>query len=302
MEPERQKNLQKIGKIYNNLDVHFQIESTCFQALMISFERFMEPMPKHHHSSHSYEIHYISSGQGTVIIQKTSYLLTPGSLYVTGPYIDHEQLPDPSNPMTEYCIYLKELSSSNKTQDPLTHLLRSNPFWLGQDTQNVYPVLTGLFLELENRTLGTMDMVKCYLQQFLILLVRNYRRDSSDNFPALPFAGLDQNVLLIEESFLYEYATLTLDQLSSRLGLSQRQTERLLLKQYGCSFSKKRTDARMNAALIHLLKSDQSIADISQLIGYSCPEHFTHAFKRYFGKSPREYRKEHSFTPKATVV
>lgn len=295
MSQNSENNIQKIGKVYNNLDIHFQIESTQYQTLMISFERFVEPMPKHHHSSHSYEIHYISSGQGTVIIQDTSYLLTPGSLYVTGPYIDHEQLPDSNNPMTEYCIYLKEHSSSNKELAPLTHLIQSNPFWLGQDTQNIYPVLTGLFLELENRTLGTMDMVKSYLQQFLILLVRNYRQDSFENFPALPYASLDQNVLLIEESFLYEYATLNLDQLSSRLGLSHRQTERLLIKQYGYSFTQKRTDARMNAAIIHLLNSDRSISDISQQIGYASPEHFTHAFKRYFGKSPREYRKKSSF-------
>ncbi|MBN2221302.1 MAG: AraC family transcriptional regulator [Vallitaleaceae bacterium] len=299
---ENQGSLQKIGKVYNNLDLHFQFENDVYQALMISYEKFNTPMPKHHHSNHSYEIHYIRSGLGSVVIHNVVYNLVPGSLYVTGPYIDHEQIPDPKNPMVEYCIYLKKIPSTSKNQGTLSELIQKNPFWIGEDSQNLYPILSGLFLELDNHSLGAMEMAKTYLQQFLILLVRNYTQDTTFNGPSLPFASLDQNVLLIEESFLYDYASLSLDKLASRLGLSSRQTERLLEKHYSCSFSKKRTDARMSAALVLLTNTNQSVFEIGTQIGYSSPEHFAHAFKRYFGKSPREYRKEHSFPHKNAML
>ena len=76
-----------------------------------------------------------------------------------------------------------------------------------------------------------------------MLAVRNYESGGSK----LPFSPLaeksplpEQNYSLIEESFLYGYRDLTLEELSSHLGLSPRQTERLLRSQYGKTFRQKK--------------------------------------------------------------
>ena len=116
----------------------------------------------------------------------------------------------------------------------------------------------------------------------------------------MPFSPLaeksplpEQNYSLIEESFLYGYRDLTLEELSSHLGLSPRQTERLLRSQYGKTFRQKKNEAKMSAACLLLEEGKHSITDISLSLGYSSVEHFSAAFRRYFGMSPRDWKKSH---------
>lgn len=79
-----------------------------------------------------------------------------------------------------------------------------------------------------------------------------------------------------------------MDTISERIGLSRRQTERLLKEQYGKTFLQKRTEARMSAALIQL-ESKKTINQVAEIVGYSSCEHFTNAFKKFYGKSPWSY-------------
>ena len=53
---------------------------------------------------------------------------------------------------------------------------------------------------------------------------------------------------IIEDAFFYRYQTLTLTELAGLLNLSVRQTQRLLVSNFGKTFSQKLTDARMAAA------------------------------------------------------
>jgi AraC-like DNA-binding protein len=122
----------------------------------------------------------------------------------------------------------------------------------------------------------------------IILIIRNYEK-ASRSLNILPEFSLDvARNLTVEEAFLYEYKTITMDALSERIGLSKRQTERLLKEQYGKTFLQKRTQARMSAALI-LLEAGKTITQVAEIVGYSSCEHFTNAFKQFYGKSPRNY-------------
>lgn len=46
------------------------------------------------------------------------------------------------------------------------------------------------------------------------------------------------------------------------------------------------------AASILLTYSDRSISSIAEELGYSSVEHFSAAFRKYYNKSARQYRKE----------
>ena len=106
--------------------------------------------------------------------------------------------------------------------------------------------------------------------------------------PALTRAGL---MPVIEDAFFYRHRTLTLSDLASLLNLSQRQTQRLLRDNFGKTFSQKLTDARMAAASQLLAGTDLSVTEIAERSGYSSIEHFSAAFHRRMGCSPRAYRK-----------
>ena len=158
------------------LDVKTTIDNTTFLILNIAFEHFFKPLPRHSHGNNSYELHYIPNGLGQAVIDGSSYELTPGTLYMTGPHVEHEQIPSPMDPMTEYSIYfqLQEedtlLVFSGSTADKFL----KKRFWIGPDTQNLGVLMEQLFYELKYKYTGYMIQVEALLQQCLVKVVRNY--------------------------------------------------------------------------------------------------------------------------------
>lgn len=280
---------------YNDLDIKFSMENTNFYALHFACERFLRSIPSHSHSDNSYEIHYIPFGKGTVKIDQVIYQVVPNTLYITGPHVEHEQIPDKEDPMIEYCIYLKlEKKSHDKKkekQSSYLQLFETTRIWFGRDSQSIHPLMQQIFLELEKKYTGYMKQVETLLQQLIIQLIRNYESRQKSQSQTKPTDLAYSKYFIIEEYFLFEYTKLSLEDLSDRLGLSQRQTERLLKKHYGKTFLQKKSEARMSAASILLMDPNKRITDIALDLGYSSVEHFSNAFGRYYHKSARDYRK-----------
>ncbi len=148
-----------------------------------------------------------------------------------------------------------------------------------------------IFFELDHRYTGYMIQVETLLQQCVVKIVRNYenRRQSKVHFS--PSNLVDSKYIIVEESFLYEYETLTLESLAARLGLSIRQTERFLKEYYGKTFLLKKTEAKMSMAKIYLNDAGLNISEIADRLNYSSVQHFSYAFKQYYGISASIYRK-----------
>ena len=151
-----------------------------------------------------------------------------------------------------------------------------------------------IFLELKQLTYGYELMLPALLEQLILLVTRHYKAHQPVNSP-LPLASIhpdDLTYLTIEEAFLYDYKTLTLDGLAKQVNLGKRQTERLLQKHYNKTFSQKKTEARMSAACLLLQETNKPIATIAEELGYSSSEHFTYAYKKYYGTTPTAFRKQ----------
>jgi len=278
---------------YSDIDLRFSLEGANFTVLNLVYEQFHRSIPKHSHSQYSYEIHYISRGYGYAVIDNVRYRLTPGTVYITGPGIEHEQFPSEPDPMEEYCIYLRLDRTAKPAANAqlIPHFL-ATPFWFGEASAQLAAVIERIFYEMREKPLGYKSAVAVCLQQVLIALVRGYHMVSQPTDVPFDAANLfDQKYLIIEECFLYEYPTLTLTALADRLGLSTRQTERMLKEHYGKTFLQKRNEARMSAAAVELTTTDKSIGRIAEDLGYSAAEHFSNTFRRFYGVSAREYRR-----------
>ena len=277
---------------YHNLDISFLMGQAHFRVLNIAAERLERIIPSHRHGEGSYEIHYNASGCGQVRVGDCIYDLGPNSLYLVGPQVSHTQIPDPSNPQLDYCIYLQLSGTDASPEDSIARRFGRQTFWIGQDSQNILPLLEALFSELAQRRPGYTVWVESLLRQLVVCMTRNYGGSEfvSESFdPATPE---EARAFIIEEAFLYEYPTLTLESLSDRLGLGLRQTQRLLKQRYGKTFQQKRNEARMSAASILLTHTRRSVASIAEELGYSSAEHFTTAFKTAFQLSATEYRRK----------
>ena len=276
---------------YQDSNIAFLMDGESVYVGNIVYECFHRSIPMHSHSDNSYEIHYISSGHGKVTIEDCEYDTLPDTLYITGPHVRHSMIPDDKDPLSEYCIYLKLSPDAGNGKNVLSPIsaFRGMSIWYGQDGYGIYELMSSLFTELEKRSIGYRTVVESIIKQIIISCVRNYPVNEDNSVPK-GITSADNQYLIIEEAFLYEYASLTLPMLAGRLNLSTRQTQRLLTEHYGMNFQSKKTEAKMSAAALMLRLPDRTITGIADELGYSSVEHFSSAFKKYYGMSASRYR------------
>lgn len=277
--------------------VRFLLEGVVVNVLMVSYRRFTEVMPEHAHGENVYEIHLVTDGRGTVLLNREAHPVSGGILYITGPGVLHEQISEKENPVTEFGLYLQ--LEKDRPGGELVQGLRQHPTWYGRG-RAALPLLAGQILsEQAAEQPGSMEKLPHLLADFLIECIRSLlkvqEKEALLPAPEEKFSAhtvQEENAFLVtDEVFLYEYREITLQELARRLGFSVRQTQRLLYRIYGKSFTQKKLEARMSAALTLLQNSRFSITEISEQLGYSSMEHFSHAFAKYYGCVPSRLRK-----------
>jgi AraC-like DNA-binding protein len=83
-----------------------------------------------------------------------------------------------------------------------------------------------------------------------------------------------------------------IEQVADQLHVSVR-TLRRRLNEEGSSFRQQLEEVRFQLAKEYLLDTRLPLAEISDLLGYTEPGNFSHAFRRWSRLSPRDYRKHH---------
>ena len=82
-----------------------------------------------------------------------------------------------------------------------------------------------------------------------------------------------------------------IDYVAEKLGMTSRNLRRKLDAE-GSSFKQILAEVRHQLAKEYLATSSLPLEEISVLLGYSTPGNFSHAFKRWQGSSPRQFRQE----------
>lgn len=273
--------------------IHFTMNTLHITPVHVRQEQLRPLIAAHRHSNVSYEIHYTERGHGAVNIDGQSFDVFPNRLYVTGPGVVHAQYSDKDDPVVEYCLYLN-CRQLVRSPDDFLSLFADTPFWMGEDDGQISALLKQLIDENRRPQPDATAMSEALLRLIVIRLTRLYRSDPPPaarpaSAPALTRDGL---MPILEDAFFYRYATLTLQELSQLLSLSPRQTQRLLRASFGKTFSQKLAEARMSAASQLLKTTVLSITEISGRVGFSSVEHFSGAFRRFMGCSPREHRRQ----------
>ncbi len=278
-----------------NMNLKITVGGLALNVPYVLFGTFYRSFPEHIHSKRSYEMHFIPLGQGTLIANGHSYPIVPGTLFMTGPDVVHEQITNPLDPMSEYCICFELLDhepTRDQELDIITGTFAQTPFWFGQDTQNLMTLFEQLSFETTRKFIGYHRYVGTILEQIVVKLIRNYMGDQTAvSVSAIPLQTLDDNRLtIIEHSFLYQYRFITVQALASTLGLSVRQTERTIKQYYGMTFTQKRSISRLSAAAHFLTTTTMTISHIAETVGYSSLEQFCSAFKIHYGMPASRYR------------
>lgn len=278
-------------------DIHIDFQEGFIDILRLSFGEITTPIPYHSHGTNCFEFHFIATGQGTLLLDNQTFKLTENCFFITGPGIKHAQLPDSQLPLKEYCINFSiNFKSSTQTIAPLFHELFSMKDFFATEQHLLLERLQKIFEEFRLPQIGSIYYKKNLIEELLIYCIRLNPKNTPFESPT-KIKGISSETkhsLQIDQYFLGDYQNLSLNDLAQNISLSPRQTQRLLKQFYQQTFSEKLLEARMNTAVLLLKETDQSISHISENVGYSSVEHFTYAFKKYYGQTATSYRKKNS--------
>ncbi len=82
---------------------------------------------------------------------------------------------------------------------------------------------------------------------------------------------------------------LSVDTIADAVGASRAQLQRKVKDVTGTSVGSFVREVRLKQAAEMLLRGDTNIAQVGYAVGFTAPNIFSTAFKKYYGVSPKEY-------------
>ncbi len=264
-----------------NESIKFMMAKIYFSLAEFSILEIKEPTNLKFQGVDTLVFILIKKGNGKVIINKKEFLITEDSYIVIAPFSAYQLIPDG---YLEYYSFYLSVDKSRGYQN-YTYLL--NDSRVGIDKYNIAYLFNMLYKEFKEKQIGYSEIAVSMFKTIIVSILRNENITGE----RLSYWKLNNSQFQIEQILQNEFKTITLDELANKLFMSPRDLQRYLKENYRKSFIELRNDARMAFAANKLKYTDLSIADISDLVGYSSIEHFSYAFKKYYGISPLKYRK-----------
>ncbi|GGG62741.1 AraC family transcriptional regulator [Paenibacillus radicis (ex Gao et al. 2016)] len=284
-------------------DIHvLRFHLTTFQpGRVISFHKHAE-----------FELHYIPQGKGKVILVDQEYPLKSGMFYLTGPDIMHYQEADAAEAMEELCLHVDIIertaeggddSSSYddweaaEARDCITKL-KALPLYPAKDIHQAMPYFLQAYQACSDNFTGSYTTIKQSVIQILLRSVRAY--DASKEHKHFPLRDMKayRFRLAMEHIHANYDGAITLEDVADRLNLSTRHIQRLFKELHdGQTFSRILEDIRLEAVCRALLETNQSVEQIAKGTGFTGGNYLHAVFRKKFGLTPTEYRKQHEQQP-----
>ena len=245
------------------------------------------------HEHRSLEMIYVTQGRFELCLNERSHLFSQNMFVLVPPGVFHasRNLTDDLRKQS----FTFELAVKDNSAGPDAKLvlraINSGELIIGKDP-DVIALADQLSAELTNSSPGGLTYIKCLMQLLLLALMRHVEK--CDEGRRLPDADLNlRRSIIIDEFFSNSFYLSDGDEtLSLQLGVSKRQSDRILKRLYGKSYRDKLSEKRLVVAEDLLFHSGESIAAISERLGYSYPSSFITFVRKQTGKTPAELRRE----------
>lgn len=257
------------------------------KAFTVSYDNYINDCPPH---GHPYcELVLFTQGTGLHIINGNSAPFAPGCIALLSPSDIHGWKNDTGSKHCciklrfSYSFYFSHLSDQCyfKFLPVITHLRDSDYHIALQLLELLYqeqqdPSRTNSALFSEN-----------LIEQILILLQRNL--SSSEN--ELPKNHVSSRKILqyLEDHFREPVSA---EDVAKALNYSPKYFSHIFTKEFNIPFQEYLQSLRLNYAYNLVKYSDQPIIDICYQSGFRTPSYFSTAFRKKFGQTPRDVRKQ----------
>lgn len=306
-------NLEYINKHYLIIPELKTIQNSIYipeDAAFISLNKFnvrvlkqdrYTPLFKHKHSF--FEMSYVYSGNCDENINGKKIHLNEGDICIIPPDVEHTLgVFDDSTIIIKLLIrkstfdntFLEILSDENILSSFFSKILYTKNYnnyiiFKTNNDSSIRTFISHIIIEAkENKKYGNK-----MIDHFLMILFGHLLRDEriTVELPTeLQKSGehISQILIFIQNNF----TTITLEQLSLKFNFSVAHLSRLIKLHTGHNFKEMIQRLKLNKAIDLLTSSNLKILDISEIIGYENTTHFIRTFKKVYGISPNQYRKE----------
>lgn len=268
----------------------------------IAVSRQLRYMPSHWHSNEYFEIYYTVSGSCPICFRDETVETRPGTVVVVAPSVAHASPCEQDDCVLFYYlvrastfqeVFWNQLPADSLMADFFRRVLdgRSPTAYLHFETggdADVAHLLAQIYAEHEQGQSYKARMLNALMSTFFILLLRRY--ESGVRLPRTKDFFWKHQYSAILSYIQSNYATLTLDEISSRFHYSQRQISRIVQDCMGISYHALILKLRMERAASLLTHSRLPIDTIAQRVGYGTKSSFYRAFSAYYGQTPAAYK------------
>lgn len=261
------------------------------------------PHPSSYNHAHedAWELCVCLEGQAAVIREQQQYLLQAGQIFFIQPGQTHDiGLPDQASAafvVSFVCTnsdYMRPLQDSMFIADEtLLDIFQkmiqelNDTFARGAGNLHLFQ-----FVPSADSPLGAEQMICCYLEQVIIGLLRGVTMSQgqivrSGQFKEAIQAYLAEQVTTYIEDHLGE--RLTVEAIASHFHYSRARLSTIYKFYTGLGINEMITYTRIKHAKTLLLEQKLSITQISEELGFSSPQYFSHKFTEAVGCPPSKY-------------
>lgn len=254
------------------------------------------------HNHDFFEIIYVFKGQCETIVNSRKIIIRSGEICLFNLQAVHKLIISNSNTVVFNILIGKELLN-----DTFLNLFYNTNFVSSFFISSIYNISTHdkfiviplnsdgkfyinhLIFEFINKKSFYSKIMQSDFTSLLLCITRHMENKISCQTQSKHDIEIDKVL-----NYIYEnYSTITLNDLSSHFGYSNRTMIRYLKKYFNASFKDIIKECKFNNARDYLLHSDYSIDKISEITGFFDRSHFDKAFKDNYQITPKSFREKY---------
>lgn len=244
------------------------------------------------------ELAYVMSGTGRYRIEGQVYNVSEGDLLIFRPGVHHQALyvPEAEIPATEFFVGFCDvhLPGSEPNDVPLPgggYIFHTS----GELRQRIFRICSSMEAESAVCWQGRYFMLKAYLMQLLLLILKE-QSPLPQAMKGYSFESVNKKYVVeqIVNYFEDHYSEkISLDTIAENMYLSPFYISRIFKSETGDTPIRHLIHIRLERARELLVQDrEMSIQEVAAAVGYEDAYHFSKLFKKHYGKSPSQIRKE----------
>lgn len=253
-------------------------------------------VPTHPHIIDCIELTVVIDGKGEIITNEISTPVQSGDIYLSFMGDFHTIISDTKSPLKYDFIAFK--TTDNALSEAFEFIMQnySSPDKRCTRDEKITYLLGNIIAEINEPERFSEEMLYSMLRQLMIYVIRSYKENSRS---VVSFGGITDAEALCLQLMNYIdthiYTINCLSRLSEITGYNYNYMSNIFKKNTSYTLLEYYHTKRMKTAKLLLAENKRSVSEAAELLGYSSIYTFSRAFKKQFGISPSEYKKQNSF-------